>query len=99
LSQIYRLNSLWEECGRLANHGNLIAWNWRLDTIWRELSTDAEDKDFDEIKKINNEIGENKKDKEKLYPILNKKEIFLRKLQNKQGKGSEYYDPLEDEMD
>ncbi len=31
--------------------------------------------------------------------ILTKKEIFLRQLQNKQGKGATYEDTIEDYMD
>ena len=35
----------------------------------------------------------------KQYRLLMKKEIFLRKLQNKQGKGTAYYDEADDYMD
>jgi len=35
----------------------------------------------------------------KQYRLLMKKEIFLRKLQNKQGKGTAYYDESEDDWE
>jgi len=37
--------------------------------------------------------------KTKQYQLLTEKEIFLRRLQNKQGKGTKYRDSLDDYMD
>lgn len=92
--QILRLHNNWEQCNLLSSQGRLMELNWKLDVIWKELSTDAarmnKDFYFKEIEKINNEIAISKRliNKARLYQALIKKEIFLRKLQDDAGKGS-----------
>lgn len=100
LNQNMRLHNLWDVCNNLSSSGKLAEWNWKLDVIWRELSRDAEENDFQIMLKINKRIGETNKEKMKaaFYQLLNDKEIFLRKLQNKQGKGSSFKDAEEDEL-
>ena len=96
ISQLYRLDQLWQDCHRYRNSGQLMKWNYTMDSIWTELGSDAQTehpKEFNSFMKL---VVENKDDKWKLYQVLMKKEIWLRKLQNKQGKGTAYEDVLED---
>jgi hypothetical protein len=94
--QIYRLHILWVTCNNLSNEGKLQEWKWKLDTIWRELSPDAQYKDknkeipntyFYKVELLNKKIAETK-EREELYNVLQEKEIFLRCLQDEVGKGS-----------
>ncbi len=92
--QIYRLHILWITCNTLSNDGELTKWKWKLDTIWRELSPDAHQKDegkekdtyFKEYKDLNDKIAK-AKGNTALYNALQEKEIFLRRLQEEVGKG------------
>ena len=95
--QIFRLHLLWLSCNNLSNIGNLTGWKWKLDTIWRELSPDAykkeegwseKEKFSAKLKELNENITKASKEKELLYIALEKKEIFLRILQDKVGKGT-----------
>lgn len=90
VAQLYRLDFLWQKVHEHKCAGQLSAWNWRLDAVWGELGADADEphetKFYDFMKKI----AKCKKNKSLLYQTLIKKEIFLRKLQNTQGKGSAY---------
>jgi len=99
LAQNIRLDKLWIACNTLSRNGQLMPWNWTLDAIWRELSADAKPEESEDMEKLNEEVSTNKEDRAKLYIALNKKEMFLRKMQNAQGKGTAYYNPEEDEMD
>ena len=71
-------------------------WNIVLDRIYQELSNDTkkdDDKIFDEFQQKIKELPKNKVNSiTEIYTILNHKERFLRKLQNKQGKGTSYDD-------
>ena len=55
ISQIMRMNELWQNCNRFSSSGQLLKWKWTLDAIWRELSPDAFrlDKQIEDIKKNN----------------------------------------------
>ena len=109
--QILRLHLLWQSCNSLSQSGKLIQWKWKLDIIWRELSVDAAEKDksidndkdkyFTRVKELNNNIAkaEEQKNLEELYETLQKKEIFLRQLQQDAGKGSRKHAGDEDDMD
>ena len=109
--QILRLHLLWQSCNSLSQSGKLIQWKWKLDIIWRELSVDAAEKDksidkdkdkyFTRVKELNNSIAEaeEQKNREELYKTLQKKEIFLRQLQEDAGKGSRKHAHDEDDMD
>ena len=100
--QIARLNVLWNTCNSLSRNGRLTQWKWLLDTIWRELTPDATQKDenkyFGEVKELNNKIS-NPKGPGDLYIALQEKEIFLRCLQDAVGKGSKRKDSDEDDME
>lgn len=94
--QIWRLHNEWTECNRLSQKGKLLEWKWRLDVIWRELSTDAYERDggsqdkgtyYFENKEINEKIS-NAKNRDEFYNALQEKDVFLRRLQTKVGKGS-----------
>lgn len=97
-SQFYRLDGLWKMCNNYSIFGNLKKWNWVLDAIWRELSGDAQKGDHVKFYKINNKIGLSRNKYSLLYFNTGLKEEFLRKLQNKQGKGTAYLDEDEDMM-
>lgn len=95
--QIFRLHLLWLSCNNLSNAGKLEQWKWKLDTIWRELSPDAykKEEDYKELEKFSTKVKEyNLKitkagtNKALLYSSLEDKEIFLRILQDKVGKGT-----------
>lgn len=90
VSQLYRINALWQACHDHSRNGQLIKWNWDLDAMWRELSADSDEKDAEKFYAFASQIKECRRSKEKLYSTLMLKEVFLRKLQNKQGKGSSY---------
>lgn len=96
VAQIFRLDNLWQQANYYSPKGMLVKWNWTLDVIWRELAGDCDPKDEEDYKKLNDEVNKKFNKKSEFYAVLNKKEIFLRRLQNKQGKGSAYYDPEED---
>ena len=97
--QIIRLDSLWNKCNNLAPKGMLKEWNWQLDRVKQELSSDMADVDGEEnskkpnsyymkIKEINAKIQQECNNKEELYRYLMEKERILRRLEDKAGKGS-----------
>lgn len=113
LYQIMRLNNLWQRCHEYSTGGNLKLWRWMLDRVWMELSTDAirmdkssiddfgkleeKNKYFKKMKEINEEIT-SAKDFAVLYRALQKKEFFLKMVQEESGKGGKYEDK-ESEME
>lgn len=118
LSQLYRLDSLWQKAHAQREARNLIQWNITLDSIWSELSEDATTAQIKVINKIqrdlvmskfftvtSSESGFKKPDPNKiklageLYQKLMIKEMILRRLQNKQGKGAAYEESIDDYMD
>lgn len=98
VAQLYRLDELWRAADLHSRSGNLFKWNWDLDAIWRELAGDATGGDGKSYKKYNDLIGRYSSKKAFLYQILQKKHIWLKKIENAQGKGTAYEDPLEDYM-
>lgn len=100
--QIYRLHLIWTSCNQLSCAGRLTEWRWKLDRAWIELSPDANSKPykkyFEKIEELETNILKAKGDKE-LYQVLNKKEIFLRCLQDEVGKGSKRKDINAEEID
>jgi hypothetical protein len=105
ISQIFRLDELWRDTHNHSRKGQLELWNWDLDRVWVELAGDFDDEHDNNanFNLINQEISTMKDNfaKRKLdgatfannyYAILNKKELFLRRLQNKLGKGTEFED-------
>ena len=106
-NQIDRLDGLWRDCNRLSCSGNLVQWKWKLDTVWRELSSDAKQKDklneknnfFEQLKELNQKIADQKSNPGLLYDALQAKEIFLRGLQDEVGKGGKRSSDDEDDLD
>lgn len=99
VSQMFRLDSLWQECQRLRGEGNLKDWNHRLDFIWTELADHADQNHEKRFKVFMKLIVKYNKNVIFLNQILMRKEIFLRQLQNEQGKGTAYQDPYEDDFE
>lgn len=96
VAQIMRLDNLWQMANYHALQGNLNKWNWVLDTLWRELASDALPDHLKLILKLNERIIEAKINRNRFYQMLQAKDIILRRIQNQQGKGSVYSDPNED---
>lgn len=98
IAQLMRIDELWKKCHNLSTNGNLIGLNWVLDRVWVELSEDTEQDDEDEQRYwgFAEQIVKCKSSRGELNAVLIKKEMFLRKLQNKQGKGTAYEDPESD---
>lgn len=95
INQIIRLDQLLQDCHAHSRAGELRKWNWDLDRVWIELGaelkpeTKPKDKETEaKFKEICDEIGKCWTYPFKLYDALNKKEMFLRRLQESQGKGS-----------
>jgi len=97
MPQLFRLDALWQKLNLLMPSGKLTDANWVLDRVWLELIGDAMEKDEENFDKIDKKIFQ-QKNKYKLYKVLMEKETFLRRLQNKQGKGTAYEAPEEDEI-
>lgn len=99
ISELKRLNELWTSCHVARKKGNLTLWNSNLDSIWVELSGDEDLTDGEDIKTynlFNKMISKHKNNKNNYYQILHKKNIFLRALQNRQGKGGKHKEDDDD---
>ena len=99
IAQIYRVDNLWKNSHHHRCCGELILWNWDLDSVWCELVGDLKEDDerIEKFAELDKEVGLNlMKDKRLLYKSLMNKEIFLRRLQNKLGKGTALMDANED---
>lgn len=98
---LYRIDDLWKRAHNHAMAGRLLMWNWALDRVWCELAADANKDDKKEYDAYNDKISkiDKRKSSELLYKTIQEKEIFLRLLQNKQGKGVKYEDSISDYMD
>ena len=96
VAQLYRLDHLWQSAHHHSRSGQLMKWNWDLDAIWRELAGDAKEDDLTSYYQISAYINPNINNRLKLYSIFEYKEIFLRRLLNKQGKGTAYVNPDDD---
>lgn len=99
LSQLFRIDNLWQSSQYYRGAGLINKWNDRLDMVWTELAADADKEDEKVFIRYMKVIIENRGKKKILNQILMSKEIWLRKLQNKQGKGTAYLDESEDDFD
>lgn len=95
---LYRIDELWKDCHRHARNGELKKWNWDLDRVWCELVDDADEENKKEFKKHMLNVSKVLSNPNALYQALLEKEIFLRKLQNTQGKGNKYDEGAEEYM-
>lgn len=105
---LYRIDLLWKDCHYHSRNGQYLKWNLDLDRVWCEVSADLSEDDVKMFNEINIELSMvgfklNKEgemiNRHLLYPILMKKELFLRKVQNKIGMGVAYEESLDDYMD
>jgi len=112
LAILFRIDILWKDAHRHSRSGQYDKWNMDLDRVWCELAADSTPEqlqNFDKhnmeiakigIKKVITPTGETKiKNKHQLYPKIMAKEIFLRVLQNNQGKGNVYEESIDEYMD
>jgi len=109
------LERLWVDSYNAMSNGNYVLCNVKLDCIWAILGGDeGEDSDIvKQFNALDLRIHENggwnsssrgftldkKEDVPLQYLLLRNKAIFLRRLQNKQGKGTAYDDGSADYMD
>lgn len=100
VSELLRLDELFKEFHRNRNSGNLIGANIALDGIWCELGGDltSESEELKRFSKLKELIVKYKRQPKILNQVLMAKFIFLKQLQNKQGKGTAYADKEEDYM-
>ena len=98
IAQLYRLDKLWSDTHKYSSSGRLKSWNWILDALWRELAGDTNTKQENEFKNINTKIAKANGNKRKIYLLLMEKQIWIKRLENKQGKGTAYLDPDQDSM-
>ena len=93
---LFRIHDLWRKTHYYAEKGMLHKWNIVLDRIYQELSNDtkeADDEIFDDFQKeIKDTPKNNPNSVVEFYELISLKERFIRKLQNKQGKGTSYDD-------
>lgn len=99
IAQLYRIDQLWQDAHRHARSGELMKWNWDLDRVWCELAADAEKGSDEEFNEFLDRIAKARTKPNELYHILLEKEIFLRRIQNKQGKGTAYQESVDEYMD
>lgn len=115
VAQLQRIDGLWNKAHVFSSSGNYLLWNITLDKIWSELAGDLnpEDTRVKEFYNFTKRLGEAgiiskeeingfenpKNNKAQQYMVLLQKEIWLRRLQNTQGKGTAYADEFEDDFD
>ena len=108
IHQIWRLNNDWSLCKIYRENGLLGKLRFKLDSIQLELCVDIErlhkqeevDKINEELARVHSDVLSNKdlaKNRLELYKLLNKKEAFLRKVQDLAGKGGKRSNPEEEE--
>lgn len=119
VSQLFRLDELWQDAHRHSRTGNYNMWNADLDKVWSELAGDlkadgTEEKQYNNFTVLLNKTGytpgiplkgfsvptkEDNINRAKYYGVLLQKEIWLRRLQNAQGKGTKHQDESEDDIE
>jgi hypothetical protein len=105
--QIQRLHESWLKSNRYRTKGDPISYRWELDIIWLELSPDAQRLAGEDLTKnqyyiiyralekmICKSISSN--NVKSLYFWLGQKHEFLKKIQEKAGKGGSYDDGSRD---
>jgi len=109
VSILIRVDRLWKLAHQQCSHGQYEKWATTLDRLYIEFYADAKEIDIEEIRKLdvgiknigfhyNVETGKLKNIPE-LYKAIFQKEMFLKKLEQKQGRGLGYEDDIEDYMD
>lgn len=92
MQEVQRIHELYQKIHEYRRRGNLKSWNYELDALWEELGADKNVNTDDEAKfyKFHTEYAKYKNNTAMTYQILLRKELFLRRLQNRLGKGSRY---------
>lgn len=102
--QIQRLHNSWMKCRQYRVSGDYYNWRWELDNIWSELSVDARHMDNEDdwtnnkynlsIRAIDKmiDVYNSKGRLRDLYLWLDRKEKYLKWIQDKAGKGGSYDD-------
>lgn len=91
VNQLRRLNDIWNACHSFRIRGMLSQWNIKLDSAWSELSSEKKlthEEDVTKFRNFSKLITKYKDKKNILYQLIHEKEIFLKALQNRQGKGT-----------
>jgi hypothetical protein len=108
--QILRLHNAWISCSRHRMEGNLVQYKWDLDNIELELASDIDrlDQKKKEIDKFTNKITKlnslilfyelNKKNMQ-YFLKLREKEVLLRIIMERSGKGGKLKFVDEDDFD
>jgi len=105
--QIFRLHNIWLDCRFYRENGLLEQYRWKLDSAEIELSEDIKrlsnknNPYTTKFKKLNKEIDKvflDEKNINKQHHYLKQKEILLRDIQDKAGKGARRKPEDEDRM-
>lgn len=109
ISILLRVDRLWSQAHQHCSNGMYEKWATDLDRLFIEFYADAKEEDLVEVEKLNKEIlkiGFHRhtetgrlKNLPELYKTIFQKEMFLKKLEQKQGRGLGYEDDIEDYMD
>ena len=99
IAQLYRIDELWKLAHQYSRQGRFLKWNHILDAIWREIAADTPEGNFKKMDIFKKLVTKHRFNRNILNQVLMEKEIFLRKLQNLQGKGTAYRDYAEDDFD
>lgn len=112
--QLFRLNNIWTNCQRYQREGNLIKLKWEVMNAWVELSASGakldEQKKYYSSDKTKKTTWSEKmiefqeqltqiKNREELFKLLFKIQVFLRLLQDRSGKGTKWVDSDEDDIE
>lgn len=102
---IQRLHNAWLRCAHYRRNAEYQKWKWELDNIWSELCQDVGEKRMSNHKETEKEFEEQRDkigamtSKDDLYESISKLHIFLRRLQDRVGKGGTYQDASSEGMD
>jgi len=111
IQKIQRLNEDWVACKHYREHGKLIEWYWKLDSVFLELKYDGELIDnqnkqkeggyIHKLKEISIRLNKAMVNKNKyyFYQYLIEKEALLREIQEESGMGAKRRVADEDSME
>jgi len=92
-NQLSRLNGIWLRCHFYRQKGNLFLWRINLDNAWAELAGNTKfikQKHITKCKSFRKLIFENSNNRINFFQVLLEFEIWLRQIQDEQGKGTKY---------
>jgi len=94
---LLRLHDCWQRCNRYASKGNLHAWKFELDVIWREISAAIKNRtkkgeDMIEQNRILKEKIAMSKSMSELYNNLDERHNYLKSIEDSAGMGGAYED-------